>query len=181
MQQDRGREGVGVDGPVEFEAFVAARSPALLRTAWLLTGDPDRAQDLLQTTLATCWPRWSRIRSDDPEGYVRRVLARTYARSWRRRWNGEVPTEALPETVGPTADDPDLRETVRRALAQLPRRQRAVVVLRHFDDLTEAQTASALGVTVGTVKSQHSRAMATLRRSPLLSDVLIDRTTGGER
>ena len=171
-----------MDGPVEFEAFVAARSPALLRTAWLLTGDPDRAQDLLQTTLATCWTRWSRIRSEDPEGYVRRVLARTYARSWRRRWNGEIPTESLPETDGwsPT-DDADLRETVRRALALLPRRQRAVVVLRHFDDLTEAQTAAALGVTVGTVKSQHSRAMATLRRSPLLSDVLIDRTPGGER
>jgi RNA polymerase sigma-70 factor (sigma-E family) len=181
MQQDRRREGAAVDGPVEFEAFVAARSTALLRTAWLLTGDPDRAQDLLQTTLATCWTRWSRIRSDDPEGYVRRVLARTYARSWRRRWNGEVPTEALPETAGPVADDADLRETVRRALAQLPRRQRAVVVLRHFDDLTEAQTAAALGITVGTVKSQHSRAMATLRRSPLLSEVLIDRTTGGER
>ena len=70
---------------------------------------------------------------------------------------------------------------MRRALALLPRRQRAVVVLRHFDDLTESQTAAALGVTVGTVKSQHSRAMATLRRSPLLSDVLIDRTPGGER
>ena len=81
---------------MEFEQFVAVRGPALVRTAWLLTGDPHRAQDLVQTTLAACWPRWSRIEDADPEGYVRRTMTRSFARSWRRRWNGEVPTETLP-------------------------------------------------------------------------------------
>jgi RNA polymerase sigma-70 factor (sigma-E family) len=153
-----------------FEEFVAARSPALLRTAWLLTGDDGLAQDLVQTALAKAWPRWAAIHRDDPEGYVRAIVANTYATWWRRRWRGEVPTETLPDLV--SAPDAyvaaDLRESVRRALAVLPRGQRAVVVLRHFDDLTEAQTAAALGVSVGTVKSQHARAMTTLRSSPHL-------------
>jgi len=157
------------------------RSPALLRTAWLLTGDDGLAQDLVQTALAKAWPRWDTIRADDPEGYVRTILATTYATWWRRKWRGEVPTEVLPDSPGARSDYDavDLRESVRRALALLPRGQRAVVVLRHFDDLTEAQAAAALGVSVGTVKSQHSRAMATLRESPLLAGTLTDEPTGG--
>ena len=166
---------------IEFEEFVAARSPALLRTAWLLTGDDELAQDLVQTALAKAWPRWDSVRHDDPEGYVRAVVANTYATWWRRRWRGEVPTATLPEQ--PVARDAyatvDLRTSVRRALAVLPRGQRAVVVLRHFDDLTEAQTATALGISVGTVKSQHARAMATLRTSPHLEGLRLDEPAGG--
>ncbi len=154
---------------IGFEEFVAARSPALLRTAWLLTGDDGLAEDLVQTALAKAWPRWTTVAHDDPEAYVRAIVANTYATWWRRKWRGEVPTEALPDRSG---GDPfaavDVRESVRRALAGLTRGQRAVVVLRHFDDLTEAQTAAALGISVGTVKSQNARAMAALRTSPHL-------------
>jgi len=166
---------------IGFEEFVAARSPALLRTAWLLTGDDGLAQDLVQTALAKAWPRWDTIRHDDPEGYVRAILATTYATWWRRRWRGEVPTATpVEQHVAPDAyAAADLRESVRRALAALPRGQRAVVVLRHFDDLTEARTAAALGISVGTVKSQHARAMATLRTSPHLEGLHLDETAGG--
>jgi len=177
-----GGEGGGV-APIGFEEFVAVRSPALLRTAWLLTGDDGLAQDLVQTALAKAWPRWATIRADDPEGYVRAVLATTYATWWRRKWRGEISTGALPDPAE-TADAfqaADLRESVRRALAALPRGQRAVVVLRHFDDLTEAQTAAALSISVGTVKSQNARAMATLRESPILAGLLADDPTGGAR
>jgi len=168
---------------VGFDDFVVVRSPALLRTAWLLTGDDHLAHDLVQTALVKAWPRWGAIRADDPEGYVRTIMATTFATWWRRRWRGEVPTAALPESPRPGDDlhDADLRESVRRALATLPRGQRAVVVLRHFDDLTEVQTAAALGISVGTVKSQHARAMATLRRSPLLAGLLTDEPSGGTR
>jgi RNA polymerase sigma-70 factor (sigma-E family) len=173
-------EGTGVAG-VGFEEFVATRSPALLRTAWLLTGDDALAQDLVQTALAKAWPRWDAIRHDDPEGYVRAIVATTFATWWRRRWRGEVPTETLPDhsTQTDAYAEADLRESVRQALAVLPRGQRAVVVLRHFDDLSEAQTASALGISVGTVKSQHARAMATLRTSPHLDGLLTDDPIGG--
>jgi RNA polymerase sigma-70 factor (sigma-E family) len=166
--------------PVGFDEFVVVRSPALLRTAWLLTGDDGLAQDLVQTALAKAWPRWGTIRGDDPEGYVRTVLANTYSTWWRRKWRGEVPTGELPESAGRDHfEEVDVRESVRRALARLPRGQRAVVVLRHFDDLTEAQTAAALSISVGTVKSQHSRAMATLRTSPELAGLLADDPIGG--
>jgi RNA polymerase sigma-70 factor (sigma-E family) len=165
---------------IGFEQFVAARSPALLRTAWLLTGDDGHAQDLVQTALAKAWPRWGTVQHDDPEGYVRAIVANTYATWWRRKWRGEVPTETLPDSAGSDAYAAvDTRESVRRALAVLPRGQRAVVVLRHFDDLTEAQTATALGISVGTVKSQHARAMATLRTSPHLEG--LHASKGGTR
>jgi len=165
---------------IGFEEFVAARSPALLRTAWLLTGDDGHAQDLVQTALAKAWPRWGTVQHDDPEGYVRAIVANTYATWWRRKWRGEVPTETLPDSAGSdTYAAVDTRESVRRALAVLPRGQRAVVVLRHFDDLTEAQTATALGISVGTVKSQHARAMATLRTSPHLEG--LHASKGGTR
>ena len=165
---------------IGFEEFVAARSPALLRTAWLLTGDDGLAEDLVQTALAKAWPRWGAVQHDDPEAYVRAIVANTYATWWRRRWRGEVPTRSLPDRAG---SDPyaavDVRESVHRALAGLTRGQRVVVVLRHFDDLTEAQTAAALGVSVGTVKSQHARAMATLRTSPHLEGLHLDEPAGG--
>lgn len=161
------------DDMPSFEEYVAARSPALWRSAWLLTGDRQRAEDLVQTALMKCWRRWDRI--DDAgavEAYVRRTMVTTYTDWWRRRWNGEVPTEVLPETVDAAAPaaDPGVRRDVLVALASLPRGQRAVVVLRWFEDLTEAQTAASLGISVGTVKSQAARALRTLRTSGLLED-----------
>ena len=168
--------------PVTFDEFVAVRSPSLLRTAWLLTGDPQLAEDLVQTALTKTWTHWTSVRrSDQPEVYVRQVMAHTYASWWRRKWRGEVSTDQLPDS--PVADlaldAVDVRESMRRALSTLPRGQRAVVVLRHFDDLTEAQTAQALRCSVGTVKSQHSRAMATLRSSPHLAGLFREETEGG--
>jgi RNA polymerase sigma-70 factor (sigma-E family) len=155
-----------------FEGFVAARSPRLLRVCYLLTRDWAAAEDLLQTSLAKAWFAWDRI-GDEPEAYVRAVIANTYASWWRRRWRGEVPTDAVPEVPadGGQRDltgDVDERDELWAALGRLPRRQRAVVVLRFFEDLTERQTADALGISVGTVKSQTSRALATLRIDPTL-------------
>lgn len=154
---------------VSFDEFVAARGRALWRTAWLLTGDAHRAEDLVQTALMKCWRRWSSIeRGEAAEAYVRRALVSTYTDWWRRRWTGEVPTSEVP--TSPVEPLHERRQDLLAALATLPRSQRAVVVLRYFDDLTEAQTAQALGIGVGTVKSHHARAMAALRRSPLLTE-----------
>ncbi|MCW2724507.1 MAG: polymerase, sigma-24 subunit, subfamily [Frankiales bacterium] len=116
-----------------FTAFVAARSRHLLQTAYLLTGDRHRAEDLLQTALTRAYLRWDRIVSDDPEGYVRRTLANAHIDWWRRKPWREEPTGELPEVA---ADDGAtayaVRQSVLQALAVLPRRQRAVVVLRYY-------------------------------------------------
>lgn len=151
----------------DFEEFVAARSAALWRSAYLLTGDRHRAEDLLQTALVKAWRKWDSIaRREAAEAYVRATLASTYTDWWRRRWNGELATEHLPETAA-RATDVEVRHDVLAALALLPRGQRAVVVLRFYDDLTERQAAEALGISIGTVKSQTAKALATLRSSPL--------------
>jgi RNA polymerase sigma-70 factor (sigma-E family) len=160
-----------------FAEFVAGRSQALLRSAYLLTGDSGQAEDLLQTALAKTWRHWRRVSRDGGgEAYVRRVLYTTYATWWRRRWRAELPTEEPPEPA--TADRPggddayagvDQRTTLLLALAKLPRGQRAVVVLRYFEDRTEAETATMLACSVGTVKSQTARALARLRSSPLVT------------
>jgi RNA polymerase sigma-70 factor (sigma-E family) len=160
--------GVGVGG-VDFDGFVAARSSALLRTAYLLTRDHGLAEDLLQTSLTKAWFAWDRI-DGNHEAYVRRILVNTFSSWWRRKWNGEHATDELPDTGTPDATDAageshDLWE----AMGRLPRRQRAVVVLRYFEDLTEAQTAQVLGCSVGTVKSQASKALARLRIDPALA------------
>ena len=142
-----------------FAEFVGARSARLLRTAYLLTHDWAMAEDLLQTSLVKAWSAWRRIDAD-PEPYVRRILVNTYSTWWRRRWNGEQPTGTLPEsTMDDQNDAVDARDEVWRALGRLPRRQRAVLVLRYFEDLTEAETADVLGISVGTVKSQASKAL----------------------
>ena len=157
-----------------FDEYVLARGPELVRTAYLLTGDHGRAEDLVQTALAKVWPRWDSIaqRTDvAPHAYVRKVMLTTYIAWWRRRWNGEVPTDHLPEgDHGALADRVAAapRHHERAGLADAS--QRAVVVLRYFEDLTEVQTAEALNCSVGNVKSQCSRALRALRLSPHLAD-----------
>jgi RNA polymerase sigma-70 factor (sigma-E family) len=154
-----------------FAEFVSVRSARLLRTAYLLTQDWARAEDLLQTSLAKAWFAWSRIEAN-PEPYVRKIIVNTYASWWRRRWNTEELTSELPErgTGGPDEHAAvDERDALWRALRRLPRRQRAVIVLRYFEDLSEAEVADALGTAVGTVKSQAARALAKLRIDPELT------------
>ena len=155
-----------------FDTFVEGRSTALLRTAYLLTGDRGHAEDLLQTALLRTARHWSRAR-DAPEAYARRVLinlSRDRIR-WLIRRPREVPMP--PETDGPRATDAGYEQVVQRqvmvrALAALPTRQRQVIVLRFFEDLSIEQTAESLGLSAGTVKSYTSRALARLRE--LLAD-----------
>ncbi|MEU3642846.1 SigE family RNA polymerase sigma factor [Lentzea sp. NPDC034063] len=149
--------------PEGFEEFVAIASPRLLRTAFLLTRDAGHAEDLLQTALARAWRSWNRI-DGDPEPYVRRIIVNSHATWWRRRWRGEEPTADLPERPGESPQNAvDEREWLWQALGRLPRRQRTVLVLRFYEDLTEVQVAGLLGCSVGTVKSQASKALAKLR------------------
>ena len=153
-----------------FEEYVAARRTALLRTAYLLTGQHADAEDLVQMALVKAVPHWRRI-SDDPEPYVRKILAREATNRWRRRRWREVSADVLPEGAGEAADPTD-REVLRQALMRLSPRQRAVVVLRYFDDLTEQQTAEVLGIGLGTVKSHGRDAMARLRELIRLEEPL---------
>lgn len=158
--------------PEGFAEFVAGRERALQRTAWLLTGDWAMAEDLVQTALVKSWPCWERImRRDDPELYVRRVMVNTWATWWRRRWRWEHASAAVPDRPAPgdMAAEVAVRVAVRDALGRLTRRQRAVLVLRVFDDLSEAQVASVLGCAVGTVKSTTAQALARLRDDPRLA------------
>jgi RNA polymerase sigma-70 factor (sigma-E family) len=141
-----------VHEPEGFREFVGARSGALVRSAWLLTGDEAEAEDLVQTALAKTWSRWSGVvRQDAPEAYVRRVMLSTFLTWRRRRWRGELSVAVVPERPDPrdAFAGVDLRPSVQAALRGLPPRQRAVVVLRFFDDFTEAQTADLLGCSVG--------------------------------
>jgi RNA polymerase sigma-70 factor (sigma-E family) len=173
---DAGGTGQLVTAAESFDAFVLARSRKLLRTAYLLTQDHALAEDLVQTALVKAWFAWSRIDGGDPEPYVRKIIVNTYASWWRRRWNGEQPSAELPETPTPLAAEE--RTDVWQALQRLPRRQRAVVVLRYYEDLTEVETARMLGCTTGTVKSQTSKAFAKLRLDPaLLSGASADQET----
>jgi RNA polymerase sigma-70 factor (sigma-E family) len=146
-------------GYADFEEFVVARRDALLRTAYLLTGNHHDAEDLVQSALIKVVPKWSRIK-DRPEPYVRQVLARESVNRWRaRRWR-EVTTDVVPETM---QHDNTERIALLEALRRLSPRQRAVLVLRYFDDLTEVDTAASLGISVGTVKSHVRDALASLR------------------
>ena len=148
-----------------FEEFVAARGDRLYRAAWLLTGDAHAAEDLLQTVLARVWPKWSRIAGDNPEAYARRALVNTYASWWRRRWRGETPTRDLPDVIAvrDVFAEVDLEQSLAAAVRRLPPRQRAVVVLRYFEDLSVEETAQVLGCRPGTVKSQAAKALRILR------------------
>ena len=149
-----------------FRDFVAARSPALQRTAYLLVGDWALAEDLVQTALIKTYLAWRRLDSVAAiEPYARTVLVHTASRWWRRRWRGERPTAMLPDR--PVTDGTDAsaeRDRIWRLILGLPARQRAVLVLRYYEDLTEAQTAVMLGLSIGTVKSHTARALNTLRQ-----------------
>lgn len=145
----------------EFDAFVSARGRSLLRTAYLLTRDQGHAEDLVQEALTKLWFAWDRV-DGDPEPYVRRIIVTTHASWRRRRWWSELVSDRvgdMPASNAETVTDVD----VWSALGHLPPRQRAVLVLRYFEDLTEAETAASLGCTIGTVKSQHAKALRRLR------------------
>lgn len=142
-----------------FTAYVEARRPALVRTAYLLCGDAHLAEDLVQGALVKAVGHWRRI-GDHPEPWLRKVIVRDHISAWRRHRGREQVTDRVPDSaVEPAGRDLDLAA----ALAALAPRQRAVVVLRYYEDLTEEETARALGVSVGTVKSQHRDAIARLR------------------
>lgn len=162
----------------DFDAYVAVAWPRLLRSAWVLTGDWHRAEDLVQTVLARAYGRWPRLRDGSPDAYLRTMLATTYLSWWRRKARNEIPTDRLPD--GPERPGLDaqgrveMQEGMRRALAALPRQQRAVLMLRFHADLTEAETARALSIGVGTVKSYTARALATLREDTSLRGLLTE-------
>jgi RNA polymerase sigma-70 factor (sigma-E family) len=160
-------------GPT-FEEFVAGRGDRLYRAAWLLTGDAHAAEDLLQTVLARVWPKWSLIARDNPEAYTRRALINTHASWWRRRWRGETPTQDLPDItlVRDAFAEVDLEQSLAAAVQRLPPRQRAVVVLRYFEDLSVEETAQVLGCHPGTVKSQAAKALRILRQHVAPSHLL---------
>jgi len=155
--------------PPGFVDFVVARGPALHRTAVLLTRQEQAAEDLVQIALAKAWQSWARIVSNH-EAYVRAIIVNEFASTWRRRWRGELPTGDVPERARVNDDDGSTRQVLMAALATLPPRQRAVVVLRFFHDYTEAATAEAMGISVGTVKSQTFKALAALRVSEELRE-----------
>lgn len=161
----------------DFSEFVRSRSGELQRLAWLLTGDWSTSQDLVQSALAKTWQRWASIRRRDaPEVYVRRVMLTTFL-GWRRRhWVGEVALGWIPEHAEPgdVAASVAQHEAVVAALRRLPKKQRAVVVLRYFADLSEQATADSLGCTVGTVKSQAARALGTLRSNDALRSAITE-------
>ncbi|GAB3864591.1 SigE family RNA polymerase sigma factor [Dactylosporangium cerinum] len=151
---------------VGFEAFVAARGAALVRFAILLTGDDHRAEDLVQEALAKAYLRWSSIRrADDPEVYVRRLVLNGSRSWWRRRTNREVPVERAPDGTAPgdlSLESAD-RDELWRLVAALPLKQRAVVVLRYYEDLDDAAIAQVLECSPTTVRTHAMRALTRLR------------------
>jgi RNA polymerase sigma-70 factor (sigma-E family) len=150
-----------------FEEFVLSRGQALLRFALMLCADRGRAEDLVQTVLARAYPRWTRISAmHRPEAYLKAVLVHEHLRWWRRRASTEVPVAEPPERISSMPDGTvgyAGREAAWQLLAGLPRRQRAVLVLRYYEDLPDMEIAAILGCTTATVRSQASRALATLR------------------
>jgi len=156
----------------EFHAFVVARTPALSRTAFLLTGDAHLAEDLVQTALFQAARHWHRIEGD-PEPYVRRILYTENISRWRRqRRVVEVSTEGY-DQADRSDDDVDLHIVLARALDRLTEKQRTVLVLRYFEDLTEVRTAAELGISSGAVKSMSRQALQRLRvLAPELADLV---------
>ncbi len=156
----------------EFTEWVAGCQRALLRSAYLLTGDLHRAQDLVQEALVKVALRWSRLRDGNPTAYARTIIVRDNV-SWWRRQRERVVSDHDEAVIQQVSSDPDVALVVRQSLARLTPSQRAVLVLRHFDDLSEREAAQVLGVSVGTVKSQNAAALARLRTAaPELLDLI---------
>lgn len=153
------------DRDADFTAYLQARQGTLLRTAYLLTGDQHQAEDLVQTAFAKLYLAWDRVRDrESVDAYVRRILVNEHNSLWRRAWKrNERPTEVLPEAAVVDEYDDGTNSELWASVQSLPRKARAVLVLRYYEQLTEAETAEVLGISVGTVKSQTSRALATLR------------------
>jgi RNA polymerase sigma-70 factor (sigma-E family) len=162
--EEPGEAAAAVDDPA-FRDYVRARRQALLRTAYLLTGNLADAEDLVQSALAKTYLAWHRIEDRSAlDSYVRRAMVNTQISWWRRRRLEEFPTDEIPDQA--TVDYPvstDVQEALRRAIDRLPQRMRAAVMLRYYEDMTEAEVAEVLGVSIGTVKSTVSRAVAKLR------------------
>ena len=153
-----------------FDQFVHARGAALARTAYLLTGDHHLAEDLVQAALVQAARHWERIETS-PEAYVRRTMYHQNISWWRRRKLAESPLGSY-DAPAPAAD-PTVRLTLEQALRRLTTRQRTVLVLRYFEDLTEVQTAAALGISSGAVKSMSRQALRRLRDlAPELADLV---------
>ncbi|MGC5290737.1 SigE family RNA polymerase sigma factor [Micromonospora sp. DT231] len=162
-----------------FHEFVVHRSPALSRTAYLLTGDHQLAEDLVQTALARTYRHWRRVRDGNPEAYVRRVMYHQQVSWWRRRRLAErLEAEPAEQADVDHSEATTLRVTLNAALGQLSPRQRAVIVLRYYEDLTEAQVAEVLGCSIGTVKRHGHDGLRRLRAiAPELVDAAAERST----
>ncbi len=167
-------ERVPASSDESFVSYARRREQSLLRTAYLLTGDVHHAEDLVQTALIDLYRSWGKITnpgSDD--GYVRRILVNANNSAWRKSWRRrETPAiDLLPDGPEPVADDLDTRNTVWEQVKTLPPKQRAVIVLRYYEDLAVDTIAELMGISPGTVKSQANRALATLRANPELADL----------
>ena len=156
----------------DYAEYLTSRLPYLRRTAYLLCGDEHRAEDVVQDTAIRLYLKWQRVQAaDNVDAYVHRMLVRQYLRHQRLAWSRVWITDRTPEREAPAAASVEERDRVTRALAGLGRRQRMVIVLRYFCDLSVVDTAAVLNCSEGTVKSQTARALATLRG--LLADVPI--------
>ncbi|WP_433473852.1 SigE family RNA polymerase sigma factor [Spirillospora sp. CA-142024] len=160
-----------VKEPDGFQEFAVVRGPGLFRTAWLLCGDWHLAEDLVQTTLGKLYASWRKVqRADSPEAYARTVLTRTYLSHMRKRSSREAPRERLPDAAGPEVDHA-LRVTLLTALASLQPQDRAVLILRYWDDQSVADVAKAMRLSSGAVRNRSMRAMDRLRE--VLGDELV--------
>ena len=152
------------EAKARFGEFVTARTPALIRLAYLLTGDQHLAEDLLQTALMKTATRWGHLRREDPEAYVRTVMYREQVNRWRRRRHREVAMRSPPDLgYADPSSHTDLRLSMREALLRLPPDHRAVLVLRYYEDLSESRVADILDCSIGTVRSRTHRAVTRLR------------------
>jgi RNA polymerase sigma-70 factor (sigma-E family) len=158
----------------DFAAYLAARQASLLRTAYLLTGNRHDAEDLVQTAFAKLYLSWDKVRDQGAiDGYVRRILVNEHNSLWRRAWKRRESSQEHTVLDRPVHDEYDegTGSALWDVVQTLPRKARAVVVLRYYEEMSEAETAAVLGISVGTVKSQTSRALAALRaRAPQTLD-----------
>lgn len=163
----RSKVGREADRDAEFSAYMAARQPSLLRTAYLLTGDRHTAEDLVQTAFAKLYLNWEKVqRREVLDAYARRILVNEHNSLWRRPWKKrETVSDDLPDRAAapPPSSSRGYDEELWAFVQTLPHKQRAAIVLRYYEELSEAETAEVLGVSVGTVKSQTSRALASMR------------------